>query len=211
MIGFDRKVGPFLDELRNRGILDRSYLVFTSDHGEELMEHGGWNHGENLFDHQLHIPLLIRKPLSEDAGRRVDSLVSLIDLMPTLLSLARVDQFPAAAGRDISPLLGDEGDVRLEPVFASAVIGRPHLHGVRTPRQKLLWDPSGNTVALYDLAADPRELDDRTSQDETSVELLKQYLREHLMDVTERGSLTPESLPLTDELRDQLKALGYVP
>ncbi|HSF15878.1 MAG TPA: sulfatase [Vicinamibacteria bacterium] len=210
VIEFDRKVSPFLDELRNRGILDRSYLVFTSDHGEELMEHGGWNHGENLFDHQLHVPLLIRKPLSEDAGRRVDSLVSLIDLMPTLLSLAGIDELPAAAGRDISPLLGNEGDVPLRPVFASAVIGKPNLHGVRTPGKKLLWDPSGNAVALYDLVTDPRELDERASYDETSVGRLKQYLREHLIEVAEQGSLTPDTIPLTDELRDQLKALGYL-
>ncbi|HXV61067.1 MAG TPA: sulfatase [Vicinamibacteria bacterium] len=211
VIGFDRKVGPFLDDLRNRGILDRTYVVFTSDHGEELMEHGGWNHGENLFDHQLHVPLLIRKPLSEDAGRRVDSLVSLIDLMPSLLSLARIDEFPAAAGRDISPLLGNEGDVPPQPVFASAVIGSPDLHGVRTPRQKLLWNFSGNAIAIYDLVADPRELDERgSSHDQISVELLKQYLREHMIDLTARGSLTPDTIPLTDELRDQLKALGYV-
>jgi arylsulfatase A-like enzyme len=88
---FDREIGAFLDDLRGSGVLDRAYLVLTSDHGEELMEHGGWNHGNNLYDHQLHVPLLIRKPLAEDAGRRIPSLVSLVDLMPTLSAVGGIE------------------------------------------------------------------------------------------------------------------------
>lgn len=211
MLQFDRQIGPFLDALRNRGVLDRGYLVLTADHGEELMEHGGWNHGENVFDQQLHIPLLIRKPLSEDAGRRAASLVSLIDLMPTLLSLARLEAPPGLAGRDLSPLMQNDSGLGVEAVFVSAVIGRPSAHAVRTQRQKLIWDASSQELALFDLLEDPYERDEQSAHDKRSLELLKQHLRDHMMEMEKWGPLSPETLPLTEELRDQLKALGYVP
>lgn len=207
---FDRTVGPFLDELRASGILDRSYFVLTSDHGEELLEHGGWNHGNNLYEHQLHVPLFIRKPLARDAGRRIPSLVSLIDLMPTLSALGGVESPAGILGRDVSAVLRGGETQETAAIFAEAVNGNPRLAGVRTLSHKLIWDEERGELQLYDLKADPGECRDLSSEDEATVARLKSYLREHREIGLARGVLAPEAVPMEDELRDRLKALGYV-
>ncbi len=207
---FDRTVGPFVDELRASGLLDRAYFVLTSDHGEELLEHGGWNHGNNLYDHQLHVPLFIRTPLAREAGRRVSSLVSLIDLMPTLTTLAGIEASPGILGRDLAAALRGAGPPPAAAVFAESVNGNPRTFSVRTLSQKLVWDEKRATIELYDLALDPAECCDRSSEDRDSVAMLKSYLGEHQARNRARGALASEIVPLEKELQDQLKALGYV-
>ncbi len=207
---FDRGIGPFLDELRASGVLDRAFVVVTSDHGEELMEHGGWNHGNNLYDHQLHVPLMIRKPLAEHAGRRITALVSLVDLFPTLSTLAGVEASPTILGRDFSALLRGGKDAGNVAVFAGAVNERPRVTGVRTAGHKLIWDEERGELELYDVAADPGECRNLAREEETSVARMKAYLQEHRVRNEARGALAREVVPMEDELRDRLKALGYV-
>jgi arylsulfatase A-like enzyme len=207
---FDLAIGPFLDELRASSVLDRAYFVLTSDHGEELMEHGGWNHGGNLYDHQLHVPLLIRKPLAEDASRRIDTLVSLVDLMPTLSAAGGVEPPPGILGRDFSTLLRGGGDASTSAIFASAVNENPRIQGVRTLSHKLIWDEDRGELELYDVAADPKECRDLSEEDRPSVARMKTYLRENLERNEARGALAREAVPMDDELRDRLRALGYV-
>lgn len=208
---FDRTIGPFLDELRGSGALDRAYLVLTADHGEELLEHGGWNHGNNLYDHQLHVPLLVRKPLAKDAGRRISPLVSLVDLMPTLLSAAGIEAPPGILGRDFSALVRGEPWSETEAVFASAVNGHPRIQSVRTRSHKLVWNGDGVAVELYDLGADPMECRDVSEEERAALARMEAALREHLERNESRGTLTPAEAPLDDEIRERLKALGYVP
>ncbi len=210
VLAFDRTLGPFLDELRASGVLDRAYVVLTADHGEELLEHGGWNHGGNLYDHQLHVPLLIRKPRAVDAGRRIQSLVSLIDLMPTLSFLSGLAAPPQVLGHDFSETVRGGADSGSAAIFASAVNGKPRVLGVRTPTHKLIWDGKRRELELYDLVADPGERRDLSSADPRSVALLKSYLQEHLEKNDMRAHLAPETIPMEDELRGRLKALGYV-
>ncbi len=207
---FDRTVGAFLDELRASGILDRTYFVLTSDHGEELLEHGGWNHGNNLYDHQLHVPLFVRKPLARDAGLRISSLLSLIDVMPTLSALGGFAAPSGILGRDFSGAFRGGGISETAVVFAEAVNGNPRIAGVRTLSHKLIWDEERGELELYDLKADPGECRDLSSEDDASVARLKSYLGEHRARNVARGALAPKTIPMENELQDQLKALGYV-
>ena len=87
----DRRIGELVQMLRQSGELEQSLLIFTSDHGEELFEHGDWSHGQNLFDHQLRVPLFIRNPQGLGGGTEVDTFIDLNDLMPTLLAAVGVD------------------------------------------------------------------------------------------------------------------------
>ena len=98
----DRLVGEVVDALRSSGRLDRTIVIITSDHGEELFEHGRFGHGGALVDEVLHVPLIIRGP--GIGARRVGQTVSLIDVAPTLRELCGFEQ-PIVDGRSLVPFL----------------------------------------------------------------------------------------------------------
>lgn len=83
----DHAVGLLLDELRESGLMDRSIVVVTGDHGEHLTEHGLRFYHQHPYEEVLHVPLMIRLPGAIGGGGRIRDEVSLIDVYPTLLSL----------------------------------------------------------------------------------------------------------------------------
>ena len=92
--------------LRELGVWDESLVILAADHGEELFEHGGWDHGPTLYQHQLWVPLILRPPGGlSGGGRRHPGVVRLIDLMPTLLAQIGIPAPPELDGEDLSPVL----------------------------------------------------------------------------------------------------------
>lgn len=207
---FDRVLGGFLAELRETDVLDRSVLVVTSDHGEEFVEHGGWDHGYKLYDHQIHVPLLVRNPGGANGGRRVSDVVSLVDLIPTLLTTAGAEHPEGLQGRDFSPLLRGETAPTASPSISSGVKLQPHRFAVRTDRYKLVADADGTIHGLFDLEADPAEQRDVSEGEAAVVADLLDRLGGHVDRMTARGPLDPSVAPLPDELRERLRSLGYV-
>lgn len=82
---WDQHFGRLLDWLAEHGLLDETVIVVTADHGEEFAEHGGFWHGNRLYDEALHVPLLVRLP--GGGASRVHDQVRLIDLPPTIADL----------------------------------------------------------------------------------------------------------------------------
>jgi arylsulfatase A-like enzyme len=209
---FDRRFGSFLDDLKASGLLDEAYLVLTSDHGEEFFEHQGWDHGHSLFAHQLHVPLLIRRPDGEGA-RTVDNVVSLIDLMPTLLSVGGIEPPTGLQGRDLSALLdlegGDQAD-DAQTTLATATSDRPGLHAIRTRDYKLVLDLDTGETWLFDTGADPGEQENLAAARPEVVDDLRDRLLRHVADSTAEGALEKRLAPIPDELIEQLRSLGYV-
>ena len=112
----DRSIDTVLDALAASGQADSTVVVFTSDHGEMAGAHGLRQKGNLVYDENFHVPLVIRHPDLPDAGR-TDALASSVDLAPTLLDIAGVDEserqerFPDLAGRSLIPALSG-GQVR---------------------------------------------------------------------------------------------------
>lgn len=152
--GLDAAVGDFLDELRAEQPRD-TFTVVLSDHGEQFQEHGGMLHNE-LYDEVLHVPLMILPPPEEARAwgvpRRLAEPVSLMDLRPTLLSLAGLDAGGSAQGRDLLPWLERRADA---PRAVPMPLGAGE-HGLLLGDLKLLRTGEG-PWELYDLAADPGE------------------------------------------------------
>jgi hypothetical protein len=107
-------------------------------------------------------------------------------------------------------LLRGGSDAEIKATFASAVNENPRIQGVRTLSHKLIWDEERGELELYDVVSDPKECRDLSEEDSPSVARLKTYLRENLERNQARGALAPEAVPVDDELRSRLKALGYV-
>ncbi len=204
----DRHLGTFFRWLETRGLLDTTLVVVTSDHGEELADHGGWDHGYNLYQHQLHVPLLVRRPGAADAGLVVDEVVGLIDLMPTLLAQAGVEAVPGLEGRDLSGLISGGSAPEPRPVVATATKSREGLYAVIADGSKLIAGP-GAPPSLYDLERDPGERVDLARDDSDRVAALEAILRAQTEMLARRPPLTRETAPVDDELADRLRALGY--
>jgi arylsulfatase A-like enzyme len=111
----DRLVGDLLAELEQAGRLDDTVVILTSDHGENLGDHGHLRHVFSLAGSVVRVPLVIVLPGGRRAGEVSEEPASLLDLFATILALARVAQPERAAGRD---LLGDSGNPAPRPVFA---------------------------------------------------------------------------------------------
>lgn len=216
----DRKLGGFLDELRADGMLDRSLVVVTADHGEELFDHLDWGHGKSLYDHQLHVPLLVRNPQGVGGGRRVDTLVALADVMPTLAAVAKAPVPTGILGRDFSPLLRAEASssghvaedgVGHAAVFATGVKWRPKEHSLRTSERKLIVDFATQRAQLFDVVTDPLEKVDRAAVAPEELASWRVRLEQHVSEMQRQAprSVQP-STELTVETTERLRALGYL-
>jgi arylsulfatase A-like enzyme/Flp pilus assembly protein TadD len=207
----DAQLGRVLDLLSQRGWLDDTLVVLTADHGESLDEHGESTHGLFLYDATLRIPLLMRHPGRLGQGRTVESLASLVDVAPTILEVMGLplSDLPAA-GRSLLPALeGEEGEppaVFLETWAPRLDYGWSELTGIRDARWKYLRAPRPE---LYDLQADPLELNDLAAAEPERVREYAGKL-EALESSMGSGHTTAERRELDPEARRALESLGYL-
>jgi len=225
----DASFGRLVDDLRARGLLDRSAVVFTADHGEEFHEHGGWRHAESLFEEVLRVPLVVRLPGGAPAGATVADPADQIDLAPTLLDLAGVAVPPELPGASLLPVIGGGPAPPREslawlrhPAFevtairdgswkwlrhdgppraaTSGVAGGAGLAGIAEPAE-----------ALYDLTADPGELRNllATEPDRRRALALRVKAARARLARVDRGEEAGE-VEIDPELDAELRALGYL-
>jgi len=153
----DKCLGRILDEVEALGLSGKTLVVFNSDHGEMLGDHGLLFKGGYMYDQVLHVPLIMRFPEVLPAGRVVEPATQEIDQMPTLLRLLNAPLPDGVQGRSLLPLIPDAaGPVRWdETVYAEF----PNIKMVRTPDRKLVYYPGRPYGELYDLRNDPQELE----------------------------------------------------
>jgi arylsulfatase A-like enzyme len=157
----DLHVGQLLDEIEHRGLLDRTIIVVFGDHGEGFGEHNSREHGANLHDHQVRVPLIVRVPGLP--AREIREWVGLPDLAPTLFTLTACPPVHRRLGRDLTPLILGRGEgwpgwAYAERAARADKLPRSWERAVWHADLKLIWKPHHGTVAVYDLAADPGEL-----------------------------------------------------
>lgn len=148
----DHALGRLLDALDRLGLASNTVVVFTSDHGDMAGAHGLFGKGV-MYEEAVHVPLLVRVP-GRGRGRRLDVPVSTVDLLPTLLELAGGPLIVTAEGRSLAGALKHGDPLEEQPVFIEY-----HGHCVVDGASKLIAEPDGKPVALYDLRADPWELE----------------------------------------------------
>ncbi len=219
----DENVGELIRNLEVAGLLDRTLVVVTSDHGETLDERESclFTHDPFLYEETLRIPLIARFPDRAFAGRVVPDLVRGIDVLPTLLEYAALPLPPTLQGRSLLPLVRGES-LPPAPLFAQtqtrhakeriAHADEPILEyrqALVLGNAKLVHDLELDRYELYDLAADPGELEN-LARDPESAELFARMKREL---ESLRASLPPakdSARDLTAEERAVLGATGYL-
>ena len=150
----DHQLRVVIGTLREEGMLSNTILMFTSDHGDMLGNHGMWAK-RCFYENAAHVPLLLSgQPVGLDHHATDDRLVGLADVMPTLLELCGLDVPDTCEGR--SAVSGE----RREWLFGEVSDGPLATRMAHDGRYKLIYYPVGNAVQLFDLARDPNELHD---------------------------------------------------
>jgi len=183
----DDNIGRILDYLDESGLAENTIVIYSSDQGFYLGEHG-WYDKRFMYEPSLRLPLVMRWPGVAQAGSRPTQLVQNLDIAPTLLSAAGVPVPAEMQGHDLRPIIAGDADDWRESIYYEyyergihAV--EPH-YGVRTDRYKLIHFPGLSAWELFDLQVDPDELNNiydepgvRAVQDQLTSEL--ERLRTH--------------------------------
>jgi arylsulfatase A-like enzyme len=159
----DANIGKLFAKLRGQGVWDDTLIALTSDHGEELQEHGGWWHGLTLYDEQIHVPLLIKwQKGGESLGAGNEhELARLIDVAPTLVARTGAAIPAAMQGFDLAKPASSRA-VKDREVFSEEDHEGNVLWSLRTRDTKLIHANAGNArglpeKALFDILRDPGE------------------------------------------------------
>ena len=153
---FDPTVGKILSALRNEKLLDDAIVILTSDHGESLGAHGEDTHGIFLYDETIHVPLLLKLPQNQLAGKRISARVRLLDIAPTALEAAGIPVPSQMQGQSLLRLAKTSTAVDL-PVYAGTdfshqAFGWSSLESWRSGKYLYIRAPKPE---LYELSADP--------------------------------------------------------
>jgi len=159
----DHNVGRMLAALEETGQAENTLVIFMSDHGEMLGDHGLYLKGPHFYEAAVRVPLIVRWPQGYAAGIKSDALVELLDLAPTLLEAVGEEPIPAMQGRSLRSILQGESDAQhhRDSVFCEYYNAwtHPRSYGtmLRTRDTKIAVYHGVDEGELYDLTSDPGE------------------------------------------------------
>lgn len=206
----DTLVGSLVAWLEERGLLEQTLVVVTSDHGEEIFERGQFDHGDTLFEEVTHVPLVVSAPGIVPEGRVVEGPVSLIDLPATILDLVGLAD-KHGQGSSLVPLWQEGADARSERVVFSLATGHgsePLFAAWRGSFKLIRRETAeGTRESCYDLRLDPEESRPLPA---SACGGLRDLLDQHLADSAEiREALGAGSGAVDAETLERLRSLGY--
>jgi arylsulfatase A-like enzyme len=212
----DAMLGRILEIIEARCEKRNTLVVFTSDHGEELEDHGMMEHGHSLHREVIRVPLILRSP-HLPTGPVVDAPVRTIDLMPTILELVGLGARDLM-GRSLHPLIAGTGmDL---PVYSEAMLYGSTENSLIEDGYKLMYDEQETSWRLFDLSKDPLETEDLADEQPARLETMRIRLqtahRELSEDYVERLGRYQHDLGLEERAREEerarqaLEALGYI-
>jgi arylsulfatase A-like enzyme len=220
----DSMLGEVWETLSREGLLESSIVVFTSDHGEELLQHNNYfYHSCSIYESVLHIPLVIRFPDQSLSGVRISQLVENIDITPTLLELLGVDLPNSFEGQTLLPLLNREPGAKERFTRSLAEYHRPGtgwIGSIRTDRWHYTYNPEKITTAcrpegdyfqvaeeeLYDHSKDAMEVHNVATLHADVMAELKREILEAFDGQREWGPPRRAN----PEVIERLKAMGYL-
>jgi arylsulfatase A-like enzyme/Flp pilus assembly protein TadD len=205
----DVQVGRLISFLKANNIYRNTLIVLTGDHGEGLGEHGEKTHGFFIYNATLHVPVIIHLPGSA-SSKTVSELVSLADLMPTVLQALKVDIPTEVQGHGLLPLMVPRKAGESRNLYAETFLPRLHfnwseLRAVETEKYQFIDAPKPE---LYDLSKDPGETQNLYADKKAVAEELRNRLTT-LIGQYSAGQELAEKTGLDPALMERLKSLGY--
>ena len=207
----DDAVGRVLEHLRQTGMYDDALIIFTTDHGEEFWDHGHWEHGHSLYDELVAAPLLIKLPGAATATR-VEAYVSTAALLSTILDLCEAEAPDHASILDsLRPTWEGQAETHT-PLYLGANQYFEPLEGAVFDGFKYIVGMATGHEELYDRENDAAEQESLLGSHPGELERGRAILKE-------RAAHSPAEEPepdagagerLNDDVRAQLRALGYI-
>ena len=189
----DIELDRLFTELQKLKLLKETLIVITSDHGDEFLDHGHEYHGKTLYEEMVHVPLWIFDPRLK--ARSIESVISHVDVSPTLLDLLGARSFKRDAGRSWADWLLKQAKSTSDPpltpppsqsAFFEVLPDRNYTHhqvGIRKGSTKVIYDLRSGAFEVYDLKKDPFErvnLGISGLKDSTMKVTLMNYVDQHL-------------------------------
>ncbi|MBK9090465.1 MAG: sulfatase-like hydrolase/transferase, partial [Holophagales bacterium] len=201
----DGIVGAFLDELKKTGIYDRAIVLFLSDHGEGLGDHGEEQHGIFLYRESIQVPLLVKLPGQALAGTSVGAPVQLTDVFGTIGGLLGLSGFPERPGTVSLAALAAGAPPPSRRIFAENFsprirLGWSELRSLISERHQYIEAP---TPEFYDLVKDPAEKENLAGGKPPE-------LRAMVVETERRRTALRAPAPVDPEMAKKLAALGYL-
>jgi len=214
----DTQAGRFLDEIRSMGLLDKSMLVVTSDHGEAFLEHVTWGHRNYVHGEEIDIPLIFLIPGADGAPLkgRPEEPVSLVDLYPTVLEMTGLDIPSNQEGLSLWPLItgGTSATFRNRPIFNESYLSTGKYVSVIAMGKKMIHArpiEGEEEWKFYDLEKDPGELKPMSVEEGgDAAKALKRsiegFIKSRTINFNKKGEM---GIPSKEEIK-QLRDLGYI-
>lgn len=172
----DRWMGEIVDALKETGRYENTLIIFTTDHGDYAGWHGKIAKGVCLYEDLIHVPFIVHWAGRLGAGKRLESLAELVDILPTVLDYAGVEIPWGVQGLSLRPVLEGEAESVRDFAFAEYF----YQKAVRTPDWKLIYYAGKPYGELFDLREDPHEHVNR--YDDPSVREIREDLTRKVLD-----------------------------
>ncbi|MCF6283807.1 MAG: sulfatase-like hydrolase/transferase [Candidatus Hydrogenedentes bacterium] len=224
----DERVGEVVAALREAGDWDNTLFLLVSDHGEEMGEHGGWQHDQSVYPELVHVPFILRFPGNRFGGQRRDEPVTLVDVMPTLLDwlgdsdwtegLSGISQIPSISG-DVAARARFEREIRhtaqrvnVKKYYRPFKEGRGDVNAVMHQGPwKAIWNAELSTLELYNVLDDPGNRHNVAPEHPVLVAEFRSAVQSRFGSLAIEGFQAPGGTwELTPDQIENLKTLGYL-
>jgi arylsulfatase A-like enzyme/predicted Zn-dependent protease len=207
----DSELGRLWRWLRDSGLDDNSFLVFASDHGESLGEHQEASHGFFVYQEAIHVPLIFVTPFGRFQGLSSAEVVSLVDIMPTLLEMSGLPVPAEVQGESLLPFFFNPSKDAARFAYSETYYPRYHygwseLRSYQNKYHKLIIAPQRE---LYDLAADAEEMKNVAAVEPKILTALEGGATD-FVDRLSRNAYRMDIRKIDEETRERLAALGYI-
>ncbi len=207
----DSQLGRLWDFLESNQLVDNTFLIFAADHGESLGEHRESTHGFFVYQEAIAVPLIFVTPFPELQGLSSSQVVSLVDIMPTVLEMEDLSIPDQVQGESLLPLFFDQdrlpGDLAYSETFYPRFhFGWSELKSVQNERYKLILSPD---MELYDLIEDPDEAQNLAASHAGVLSRLSREAK-NFIEKYSQGALEMDITKIDEETMEKLAALGYI-
>jgi len=180
----ENKLAALFDYLNRNGLLKKTIIILTADHGEEFLDHGGLIHEPKLYEELIHIPFFIYSKYI-DGPYYVDELVEHIDIPPTILDALGYENIPDFVGTSLLDIF--EGEYQkdyiisevAQPSFKLEIDLNLRKTAIRTKKWKFIYDEGKDQIELFNILEDPKEENNVVTMYPELVKVFFTYLQKH--------------------------------